>query len=119
MISGTCHCGAVRFELEGEPEQLVDCNCSRCRRLGALWAHADNTRVTIDAEPGATQAYVWGDRTLESHTCRTCGCTTHWLSLKREEPYRVGVNCRMCDPESISHLRVRRLDGADTWQFLD
>ena len=119
MITGSCHCGKVSFEFEGEPEQLVDCNCSLCRRLGALWAHADSSRITIHAEPDATLAYSWGPRTLSGHTCRTCGCTTHWVSLDQEEPLKMGVNCRMSDPDSISHLRIRRFDGADTWQFLD
>jgi hypothetical protein len=109
----------VSFEFEGEPEQLVDCNCSICRRLAALWAHADSSRITVRAEPEATLAYLQGDRSLAMHTCRSCGCTTHWQSLGDEKPRPMAVNFRLCDPESIAHLRIRRFDGADTWRFLD
>lgn len=33
---GSCHCGSVRFEVEGELEQVVECNCSHCSRKGYL-----------------------------------------------------------------------------------
>lgn len=31
---GSCHCGAVAFEVEGEIGQVIDCNCSICSRKG-------------------------------------------------------------------------------------
>ena len=39
MIKAACHCGAVRFELEAPPAWVLDCNCTLCRRYGALWAY--------------------------------------------------------------------------------
>ena len=33
---GSCHCGGIRFEVEGEPEQVLSCNCSICQRKDAL-----------------------------------------------------------------------------------
>ncbi|HET6587333.1 MAG TPA: GFA family protein, partial [Oleiagrimonas sp.] len=33
---GSCHCGRVAFEVEGDPEQLIECNCSHCSRKGYL-----------------------------------------------------------------------------------
>ncbi len=34
---GACHCGRVTFELQARLETVIDCNCSLCRRRGALW----------------------------------------------------------------------------------
>jgi hypothetical protein len=31
----------------------------------------------------------------------------------------MGVNFRMFDSELIESVRIRRLDGAETWKFLD
>jgi hypothetical protein len=31
----------------------------------------------------------------------------------------MGVNARLMVPEVLSHVRVRHLDGADTWKYLD
>ena len=119
MIRGSCHCGAVRFVLAEEPRWLTRCTCSLCRRIGALWAHADAGRITLSHEPDATIAYVQGDKTLALHTCRTCGCTTHWTSLDQTEPVRMAVNCTMAEPADIRDLRVRNFDGADRWEYLD
>ena len=53
MIRGSCHCDAVTFELLQRPKWLTDCNCSICRRIGALWAHADIEKNRIDYENSA------------------------------------------------------------------
>ena len=118
MVTSSCHCGAVRLEVPEAPTVLTSCNCSICRRQGGLWAYYEPKQVKIIAEPGATLAYVWGDRMLELHTCRTCGCTTHWESVEKEGAQKMGINARMMDPKVITGLRVKHLDGADTWQVL-
>lgn len=117
-IKGTCHCGAVKFELSENPEKLVDCNCTICRRLGTLWGHVPIGSAQIDAKPGDTIAYVRGQKLLAFHTCKVCGCTTHWESLEPDGKY-MAVNFRLCEPEVIQQFETRKFDGADTWKFID
>ncbi len=31
-LTGGCHCGAIRYEVEGEPLTHALCHCSDCRR---------------------------------------------------------------------------------------
>jgi hypothetical protein len=120
MIDGSCHCGAVRWEFDGDSSRLTSCNCSICRRIGALWAYGTLANVTVTAAADATIAYVQGDKLLAIHTCRTCGCTTHWQSLAPEDgEWRIAVNMRMADPAAYADIRVRQFDGADSWEFLD
>ncbi len=119
MIHGTCHCSAVAFQPADRPAWLTRCNCSYCRRAGALWAHAETRRITLTAEVGATLRYIRGDKTLAFHSCRTCGCTTHWENLDPRPEARMAVNRAMAEPGDIAGLRVRHFDGADTWAYLD
>ena len=114
-IKGSCHCGAVKLEVPGTPDKLTACNCSLCRRIRGLWAYYPADEVKVE---GPTEAYVQGDRTLETHRCLTCGCTTHWLGLG-ENAARAAVNFAMMAPADVEGIRVRRFDGADTWTFLD
>ena len=79
----------------------------------------ESRNVTVTAPADATNAYVQGDKTLAIHTCKKCGCTTHWTSLNPEESARMAVNFRMCSVEDIAKFRIRHLDGADTWAFKD
>lgn len=119
MIRGSCHCGAVKFVYPDRPEWLKQCNCSYCRRAGALWAYAETGRITLEFVEGATIRYISGDKTLAFHSCRTCGCTTHWENLDPSPEARMGVNLAMAEPAAIADLRVRRFDGADSWTYLD
>lgn len=115
MIEATCHCGAVRMEIDEAPEIVTDCNCSLCHRTGALWAYYHPAQVRHLA--GDTVAYVQGDRTLATHHCPRCGCTTHWQSIDPTSE-RMGVNTRLMPPQVLAGMRVRRLDGAGDWEVL-
>lgn len=33
QVTGGCHCGAIRFEAEADPERTRICHCSDCQRL--------------------------------------------------------------------------------------
>lgn len=119
MLKGNCHCGAISFELDAELEWLTECNCSICRRLGTIWAHARIDQISIHKPEGSTTSYRWGDENLAFHTCKTCGCTTHWENLQPQDDSVMAVNVRLVDPVQTSDLRIRRFDGADSWQYLD
>jgi hypothetical protein len=118
MLNATCHCGAVTVEVPRKPRSLTSCNCSICRRYGALWAYYRDAEVTLCAAPGATEAYAWGDRTQAFIRCRTCGCVMQWKKFELGEGARTGVNARNFPPAVIATIKVRRLDGANTWKFI-
>ena len=117
MIEAACHCGAVRLTAPEPPETVTECNCSICRRLGARWAYYSPAEVGLPT-PGSTQAYVWGDRMLAFHRCRSCGVTTHWQSLDGTQD-RMAINARIIDGLDWPQMRIRQFDGADTWTYLD
>jgi hypothetical protein len=51
--------------------------------------------------------------------CSTCGCITHWEPMQSREDSKMGVNARNFEPGSLESVRVRLLDGASTWKYLD
>ena len=111
MVKASCHCGAVRFEVPELPAAVTSCNCSICRRTGALWAYYRPGEVRFDDAPNATATYIQGDRMLALHHCRTCGCTTHWVSTENPPIDRMGVNARLFE-DDIEGLPVTKNDGA-------
>jgi hypothetical protein len=119
QLAGTCHCGAVRIVLPRRPRTLTSCNCSICRRTGGLWAYYQAREVRIEHEPGATDHYAWGEKSLRLMRCARCGCVTHWEPTRRTPASRMGVNVRNFDPEALGEIRIRHFDGARTWKFLD
>jgi hypothetical protein len=119
MISNTCHCGAVQIAIPGQPEWVIDCNCSICRRYGALWAQYKVGTVRVTGHPEHTVEYIWGEKTIRTLRCRHCGCVTHWDPLAMSDDAKLGVNVRNFEPEQIGAVPTRRFDGANTWTYLD
>jgi hypothetical protein len=118
MTERACHCGAVRFALDFAPSEITECNCSICRRYGVLWAYYPLANVRFLTPAGATDTYMWDDRSIAFHRCRTCGCVTHWSAVDPSRD-RMGVNARLLDPGMISSARLRHLDGAVTETYID
>jgi hypothetical protein len=44
MIEAVCDCGAVRLIIVEAPEEVNDCQCAWCQRLGALWAYTSRRK---------------------------------------------------------------------------
>ena len=119
MMKAACHCGAVRFEVEAAPQWVLDCNCSLCRRYGALWAYPDAGQVNVLKMPdlGVTETYVWGDRDLAFHRCGTCGCVTHMEAISVDPPVLYGLNVRMMPALDPSTVNLRQVDNGHSGVF--
>jgi len=110
MIQGSCHCGAVQWRFDATPESATACNCTVCRRYGALWIYDyedEGVRAT-----GATQAYVRG-KAIGFHFCPACGCMAYWRALQTGEDgrRRMAVNVRLAEPEAVAHLPIDHFEG--------
>jgi hypothetical protein len=114
MITASCHCGAVRLEVQRVPRTLTACNCSICRRYGALWAHYKANTVRVSCGPGAVESYAWGRKALRFFRCRVCGVATHHQRAVEPRQSTIAVNANNMDPSVVATARIRRLDGAAT-----
>jgi hypothetical protein len=115
-VSASCHCGAVHFEVE-EPEQVLDCNCSHCRLYGSLVAYYPQREVRFLSAPD-TFIYQWGDRDLEFHHCRTCGCATHTTLVGTNDAEKIAVNARLIrglDPKRVRLIQKNNGNDGVFW----
>jgi hypothetical protein len=119
MIEGSCHCGAVRWTFHGVPTSATACNCTTCRRYGALWAYdyeAEGIHVF-----GSTHVYSRGNRTLAFHFCPGCGCVAYWrsTSLGKDGRRRIAVNLRLAaEPDVVAPVLIDHFDGLKSWEDL-
>jgi hypothetical protein len=118
-LTATCHCGALQVTVPRHPRTLTACNCSICRRYGALWAYYRADTVRLERAAGAAEDYLFGSRHRRFVRCATCGCVTHWERARRSPASHMAVNARLLEPEVIAGVRIRLLDGARTWKYLD
>jgi len=121
MLTGTCHCGTVRWTFEGMPDSVTACNCTLCRRYGVLWIYDyEGERIEVS---GPTTAYTRKDATkpsLEIHFCPGCGNVISWrgLSLDAQGRRRTAVNLRLTEPDAVAHLPIDHFDGFGTFDDL-
>lgn len=118
----SCHCGAVTVEMQRPIRKLTACNCSICRRYGALWAYQQRKAIHVISEKGALVKYAWGKGDLYFYHCDICGCITHYghANLRPDGSDMSAVNMRnIIEPSRIAHLPVRVLDGAGSWKNID
>lgn len=78
VVTGSCHCGAVGFEYTGEPRMVMNCHCSRCRKVKGA-AHATNVFVSgeqLTWTQGEDQVVNYaheGAKVFGNAFCKTCG----------------------------------------------
>lgn len=97
---GSCHCGAVAFEVEGEIKAAVACNCSICQPKGSLlWFVPRDTLKLLTSEE-ASRVYEFNTHRIKHRFCPTCGI----------HPYADGI-----DPKGnrVAAVNVRCLEGID------
>ncbi len=110
---GSCHCGRVTFEVEGEIRQAVECNCSICRRKGALWHGTREDRMRILSGEDDLALYQFNTMKAKHYFCRHCGVSP--FSRPRLDPSMWVVNLRCIDGLDVSALPVRHFDGQN-WE---
>ena len=118
-LTATCHCGAIRIQVRRMTRTLTSCNCSICRRYGALWAYYAASSVTIDAPKQGLSKYSWNQKIRAYYRCKKCGCVTHYAYRKKGRSSPVAVNAANFEPSALVGVRVRHLDGGGSWKFLD
>jgi hypothetical protein len=117
MMRAACHCGAVRFEIAEPPSWVLDCNCTLCRRYGALWSYyngADQMKLLTKPSPDTTFFYTWNGREIAFHHCKICSCITHMETIKADPPQIVGLNARMMVGLDPARVRLRQVDNGHT-----
>lgn len=88
----TCHCGAVELSvhLSDGLATARRCDCSFCRRRGAIAVSAPLDGITIVKGADNLTLYQWGTGAAKHWFCKTCGIYTH--HQRRSNPHQYGVN---------------------------
>ena len=111
LYKGSCHCGRIAFEVEGELTGAVACNCSICARKGALlWAvpRASLHLLTPEDEVGR---YTFNNHVIEHRFCRTCGMHPYAEDAGSKDDRSAYVNIRCLEDVDPAAIPVQEFDG--------
>ena len=118
---GSCHCGRVRFEVDLELDHVRACDCSICRKRGALIHRIAKEQLRLLTPLDDLTLYQWHTRTAEDYFCSTCGIlpfrrprhrTPEEIASGRSEFSGWSVNVRCLEGVDPGLLPVRQVLGS-------
>ncbi|MCP4503794.1 MAG: GFA family protein [Deltaproteobacteria bacterium] len=107
----SCHCGSVELELS-LPDGLEDprrCDCSMCRRHGAIVASVPLDGIKIVKGGDSPSVYQFNTMTAKHFFCSKCGIYTHHQRRSNPKQYGFNVACL----EGISPLKLEKIPTYD------
>ena len=108
---GSCHCGQIAFEVEGDLTQVMDCNCSICARKGALhWFVARDKLRLLTPEAGMA-TYTLNKHIIQHRFCPTCGIHPFGEGVDPSGRRMAAINVRCLEGVDLSSLAVQKYDG--------
>jgi hypothetical protein len=112
-VTGGCHCGRVRFEVDGAPATVLVCNCSVCTKKGYLHWIMPREAFRQTAGEADLATYTFNTGVAQHHFCKVCGCAPFYVP--RSDPDKIDVNARCLDGVDLGALKVETFDGAN-WE---
>jgi len=109
--TGGCHCGRIAFDVEGDIEQVIECNCSICTKRGSLLWFVPREQLHLKTPESDLATYTFNKRNILHHFCTHCGCAPFAYGADKTGAKKAAVNVRCLDTVDPAALRVVPFDG--------
>jgi len=110
---GSCHCGKIRFSFDHDApiESGLRCNCSICRRKGAVMSNffLSPQELDIQTDEGALGLYQFDTKIAKHFFCKHCGIYPFHETVRKPGYYRVNLGC--IDAVDTNTLAIDVFDG--------
>ncbi|WP_457097060.1 GFA family protein [Lysobacter sp. P5_B9] len=108
---GSCHCGKVAFEVDGEIEGAMACNCSMCQRKGSLLWFVPRAQLRVTTGADALSTYTFNRHVIQHHFCATCGIHPFGEGRDPQGNAMAAINIRCLTDIDLGAVPVRHYDG--------
>jgi hypothetical protein len=108
---GSCHCGKVAFEVDGEIDGAMACNCSMCQRKGSLLWFVPRAQLRVTAGADALSTYTFNRHVIQHHFCATCGIHPFGEGRDPQGNAMAAINIRCLTDIDLDAVPVHHYDG--------
>lgn len=113
IYQGSCHCGAIQFEVEAEESiNCEECNCSICSKSGFLHLIIPKSKFNLLQGEKEMSVYRWNTNRAQHIFCKLCGIKSFYIPRSNTDGYDVNVRCLDPQPKAINK---RPFDGKN-WE---
>ncbi|WP_109123813.1 GFA family protein [Dyella sp. C11] len=110
-MKGSCHCGNVQFTVDGEPNEVMSCNCSMCQRKGALLWFVPREQFHLHTSNVHTHSYLFNKHVIQHIFCTNCGIHAYCEGTGPDGKPMAAINVRCLEGIDLDALPVRHYDG--------
>lgn len=108
---GSCHCGKVAFEVEGEINSAMSCNCSICQRKGALMWFVPHDKLRLLTPDENASTYMFNKHVIKHRFCPTCGIHPYGEGTDPKGNRIAAINVRCLEGIDLASVSVTHFDG--------
>jgi hypothetical protein len=109
---GSCHCGNVAFEVEGEIKSAVACNCSICQRKGSLLWFVPRAELKLLTPESAASTYTFNQHAIKHRFCPVCGIHPYGEGVPpKGTAMMAAINIRCIEDLDLASVPVQHYDG--------
>ena len=108
---GSCHCGKIAFEVEGEITSALACNCSICSRKGSLLWFVPRQQLRLLTPESDMATYTFNKHVIQHHFCPTCGMHPFAEGTDPKGNRVAAVNVRCLEDVDLEKVPVTHYDG--------
>ncbi len=109
--TGSCHCGAITFAVQGDFNTAVRCNCSHCSRKGFLLAFVPALQFSLLSGQDAITTYQFNQKKITHQFCRICGIQPFADGSDSTGASLKAINLNCLDDLDIASLAITEVDG--------
>jgi hypothetical protein len=111
MYQGGCHCGQIKFAVEGDIAQVMECNCTHCSRKGYLLWFAPREKLKLLTPENNLATYTFNKHVIKHHFCPRCGCAPFGFGTDASGAATAAVNVRCVNGVEPAKLKIIPVDG--------
>jgi hypothetical protein len=111
IYKGSCHCGKVAFEVEGDLTGAMACNCSICSRKGSLLWFVPRDKLQLLAPDAELAIYTFNKHVIQHRFCRTCGIHPFGEGTDPKGNRMAAINVRCLEGIDLEAVPVQHFDG--------
>lgn len=109
--TGSCHCGKVAFEVEGEIGTALSCNCSICQRKGSLLWFVPRADLKLLSPEDAASTYTFNKHVIKHRFCPNCGIHPYGEGTDPKGNAMAAINVRCLEGIDLDAVKVHHFDG--------
>src|SRR3954465_11060492 len=111
VYTGSCHCGRVRFEVEGEVDSGMACNCSMCQRKGSLLWFVPRPALRLLTPEENASTYEFNKHAIHHRFCKLCGIHPYADGVAPNGDPMGAINIRCLEDIDLDSVPVQHFDG--------